>query len=212
MGAAPSTFAAEKPSKEPENPACPHKNAKKVEKPLSESTKAREAKNWDEVLAKANEADAVPVEKTEYDKFVIHEQRGIAYASQKKYAEAVTELDASMNSPCYPEGEKNSRTKVLMQLAYQAKDWPKAIDYGAKHYAATGDLDTGLYLANAYYIKDDYANTKKVMGDVIAKTEENGRKPEESSYRILQSACYALKDTGCVNDMIERLVANYPKP
>ncbi len=50
---------------------------------------------------------------------------------------------------------------MLFQLAYQAKDFDKAIDYGAKHYAATGDIDTGLYLANAYYIKDDYPNTKK---------------------------------------------------
>jgi len=207
-----SAYAAEKPKKEPENPACPHKNAKGLDKPLSEATKAREAKNWDQVIAKVNEAEALPGDKTVFDTYFMHETRGVAYASVKKYPEAIADLDASMNSPCYPEAEKTQRTKVLMQLAYQSKDWPKAIDYGAKHYAATGDVDTGLYLANAYYITDDYANTKKVMSDVITKVEESGRKPEESSYRILQSACLNLKDNACVNDMIEKLVANYPKP
>lgn len=196
----------------PENAACPHKNAKELNKALTEVQKARDAKNWDEVLAKAKDADAIAAERTEYDKYLMHEFKGIAYASLKQYAEAIPELDASMNSPCYPEAEKMPRTKVLFQLAYQAKDFNKAVDYGAKHYAATGDLDTGLYLANAYYIKDDFENTKKTMSDVIAKMEASGKKPDESAYRILQSACLGLKDNVCVNELIEKLVANYPKP
>jgi tetratricopeptide (TPR) repeat protein len=212
FGTTTAALAAEKVAKVPENPACPHKNAKKVDKALSDAQKARDAKNWDEMLAKANEADAMPVEKTEYDKYLLHELRGVAYASEKKYADAVNELDGSLNSPCYPEADKNIRIKVLMQLSYQAKDYDKAIQYGSRHYAATGDLDTGLYLANAYYIKDDYENTRKTMGEVISKLEANGTKPEETAYRILQSACLAIKDNACVNEMIEKLVANYPKP
>ncbi len=50
------------------------------------------------------------------------------------------------------------------------------------------------------------------MSDVIAKMEASGKKPEESAYRILQSACLGLKDNACVNELIEKLVANYPKP
>jgi len=196
----------------PENAACPHKNAKELNKALTDVQKARDSSNWDEVIAKAKEADAITAERTEYDKYLMHEFTGIAYANLKQYPNAITELDASMNSPCYPEAEKLKRTKVLFQLAYQAKDFNKAVDYGAKHYAATSDLDTGLYLANAYYIKDDYENTKKTMSDVIAKMEASGKKPDESAYRILQSACLALKDNACVNDLIEKLVANYPKP
>ena len=196
----------------PENPACPHKNSKELNKALTEVQKARDASKWDEVIAKSKEADAITAERTDYDKYLMHEFTGIAYANLKQYTNAAVELDASMNSPCFPEAEKLKRTKDLFLLSYQAKDFTKAIDYGAKHYAATGDVDTGLYLSNAYYIKDDYANTKKTMSEVIAKLEASGKKPDESAYRILQSACLALKDNVCVNELIEKLVANYPKP
>ena len=192
--------------------ACPHKTTKKLDAAFAEVQKAREAKNWEEMLAKAKEAAALPIEKNVYDQYLLHEYQGIAYASLKQYGDAATELEASLNSACYPEADKNVRVKVLMQLTYQNKDFDKAIAFGTRHYAATGDLDTGLYLANAYYIKDDYQNTRKVMSEVITKLEASGKKPEESAYRILQSACLSLNDTPCVNDLIEKLVANYPKP
>jgi len=194
-----------------ENPACPKKIDKAYSKPLDDVQKAREAKNWDEMLAKAKEAQALTAEKNVYESYLLHEFRGIAHASLKQYVEAVPELAASMESPCYPAASKLERTKVLMQLSYQGKDYDNAIVWGAKHYEATGDVDTGLYLGNAYYIKDDYPNTKKVMADVITKLEANGTKPDESTYRILQSACLQLKDNDCVVQLVEKLVAAYPK-
>jgi hypothetical protein len=194
-----------------ENPACPKKIDKAYSKAFDEVQKAREAKNWDEMLAKAQAAMAQADPKSEYENYLLHEFQGIAHASLKHYVEAVPELAASMESPCYPPAEKMTRTKVLMQLAYQGKAYDKAIEYGAKHYETTGDVDTGLYLANAYYIKDDYENTRKVMGDVIGKLEASGKVPEESSYRILQSACLQLKDNDCVSQLVEKLVAKYPK-
>ncbi len=195
-----------------ENPACPHKVSKPYLKPIEAVQKARDEKNWQEMLDKAKAAAALPDEKSAYEKFLLGEFKGVAYASLKQYPEAIPELASSLDSPCYSEAEKLPRTKVLMQLAYQSKDYGKAIEFGEKHYVATGDLDTGLYLANAYYIKDDYPNTKRVMSEVIAKVEASGKKPEESAYRILQSSCLALKDNDCVLQLIEKLVANYPKP
>ena len=202
----------EKPPAEPENPACPKKVSKPYQKPLEAMQKAREAKNWDEVLAKTGEALAMADEKSEYEKFLLHEGKGVAHASLKQYSDAMKELDASVQSPCYPEAERDARQKVLFQLAYQAKDFDSAIKYGEPYYQKTSDTDTGLYLANAYYIKDDYPNTKKTMADVIAKKEAKGEKVEESAYRIHQSACLQLKDNECVVQLIEKLVALYPKP
>lgn len=215
FGATPAIAAKKKPEKpaaEAENPACPKKLSKPYEKPFDAIQKARDAKNWEEMLSGAKAAAAMPDPKGAYETYLLHEFHGIAYASMKKYVEAVPELAASIDSPCFPEGEKLNRTKVAMQLAYQGKDYPTAIVYGDKHYVATGDVDTGLYLANAYYIQDDYPNTKKVMGEVISKLEASGKVPEESAYRILQSSCLQLNDDACVNQMVEKLVATYPKP
>src|SRR5262245_23228614 len=69
---------------------------KKIEKPITAVQKARDAKNWQEMLAKVQEAAAVDVEKSDFDNFWIHELGGVAYANLKQYPEAVRELGAAL--------------------------------------------------------------------------------------------------------------------
>jgi len=69
-----------------------------------------------------------------------------------------------------------------------------------------------VYLANAYYITNDFENTKAVSAATIKLLEDSGKVPEETLYRILQSACLNLKDNECVVAQIEKLVVHYPKP
>jgi TolA-binding protein len=187
------------------------KLSKKLEKPMDEVQQARAHKDWEAMLANAKAVDAVPIEKTEYDKFWVHELQGVALANLKQYPEALRELGAAYDSPCMPEADRPARLKLLLQLAYQAKDYPKAIEYGKKAYES-GDPELGIYLGNAYYIQNDYENTRATMADVIKKLESSGKTPDESAYRILQSACLQLKDDGCVVEQIEKLVQHYPKP
>jgi hypothetical protein len=187
------------------------KLSKKLEKPMDEVQQARAHKDWEAMLANAKAVDAVPIEKTEYDKFWVHELQGVALANLKQYPEALRELGAAYDSPCMPEADRPARLKLLLQLAYQAKDYPKAIEYGKKAYES-GDPELGIYLGNAYYIQNDFENTRATMADVIKKLESSGKTPDESAYRILQSACLQLKDDGCVVEQIEKLVQHYPKP
>jgi tetratricopeptide (TPR) repeat protein len=187
------------------------KLTKKLEKPMEAVQKAREKKDWAGMLSAAKEVDAVPVEKTEYDKFWVHELQGVAFANLKQYPEAIKELEAAVASPCMVEADKANRVKLLMQLSYQSKDYPKAIEYG-KQIFATGDTEAGVYLGNAYYITNDFENTRATMRDVIGKLESSGKTPDEPTYRILQSACVQLKDNECVVEQIEKLVTHYPKP
>lgn len=196
------------------NDACgARKITKKVDKPLIEAQKARSAKNWEEVVAKTNEAEAVPVEKSPYDLFWIHESRGIANVNLKKYPEALNDLGPGFDSPCMEAADKPARAKLLMQIAFQLKDYPKAVDFGKKAQALSpSDPEVGVYLSNAYYIVNDFENARSVSGATIKQMEESGRVPEETLYRILQSACLNLKDNECVVAQIEKLVIHYPKP
>lgn len=196
-----------------QNPGCPDpKFTKKLQKPIQATQEAYNTKNWSELLAKVAEIEAVDVEKSEYDKFWIHEFKGIGLANLKQYDKAAPELEAALNSPCMNDADKPQRLKLLMQIAYQGKDYPKAIDFGNRAYQANQDPEIGVYIANAYYITDDFQNTKRVMSEVVAKQEGAGKAPDEQTYRILQSACLNLKDEPCVNEQIEKLVAHYPKP
>lgn len=189
------------------------KITKKLEKPMNAALKAREAKNWQEMLNQVAQAEAIDVQKTEYDKFWMHELKGIAYTSLRQYPDAVPELDAALKSPCMDDADKPARNKLLMQMTYQNKDYAKAIEYGkTANELVVGDPDVGLYLGNAYYLVDDFANARKTVEDLITRLESNGKVPDEQTYRILQSACLKMKDDGCVYEQIEKLVRHHPKP
>ena len=193
--------------------ACgPRKISKKVDKPMSAVEKAFQNKQWDEVLAKVAEAEAVDVEKSLYDKFWFNEFRGRAYLNQQKYPEAAKELEAGLSSPCMEEKEKPARLKMLLQIAYQTKDYAKVITLGNQYLEKDQDPEIGAYVGNAYYATDDFPNTRKVMTDVVAKQEASGKTPDELTYRILQGACIKLKDNTCTTDLLEKLVIHYPKP
>src|SRR5689334_12087480 len=196
------------------NDACgPRKMTKKVDKPLIDAQKARNSKNWDEVIAKTTEAEAVPVDKAPLDLFWIHEFRGIANVNLKKYPEALNDLVPGYDSPCMDSADKPARARLLMQIAFQIKDYPKAIEFGKKAQALSpSDPEVGSYLSNAYYIVNDFANARSVSQSTIQQLEDSGKVPEETLYRILQSACLNLKDNECVVQQIEKLVVHYPKP
>ena len=167
---------------------------------MSAVEKAFQNKQWDEVLAKVAEAEAVDVEKSLYDKFWFNEFRGRAYLNQQKYPEAAKELEAGLNSPCMEEKEKPARLKMLLQIAYQTKDYAKVIALGNQYLETNPDPEIGAYVGNAYYATDDFPNTRKVMADVVAKQEAAGKTPDELTYRILQGACIKLKDNACVTE------------
>lgn len=188
------------------------KISKKVDKPMSAVEKAFNNKQWDEVLANVAVAEAVDVAKSPYDQYWFNEFRGRAYLNQQKFPEAAKELEAGLASPCMDEAEKPARLKMLLQIAYQTKDYPKVIETGNRYLANTKDAEIAAYVGNAYYALDDYANTRKVMGEVVAQQEAVGKTPDELTYRILQGACIKLKENACIIELLEKLVTHYPKP
>jgi hypothetical protein len=188
------------------------KVSKKISKDMSAAQDAYNAKQWNEVLAKIAAVEANPIEKTENDKFWMNEFTGIANVNLKNYPEAFKQLEAAYNSPCMDEANKVHRVKVLMQLAYSQKEYPKAIEYGNKVLQTNWEADAAILVANAHYIGNDYENTRRILTDVVAKQEAAGTTPDEQTYRILQGACVNLKDDKCVDEQFVSLVKHYPKP
>lgn len=199
-------------AQDPATDACGKREvSKKLGKSIGDAEKAFGNKQWDEVLAKIAEAEANPAEKTEFDKFWINEFAGRAYLNKQMNDEAAQRFERSVASPCIDAADKASRYKVLVQIAYQKKDYPKVIDVANRAVAETGDVDIASYLGNAYYATDDFPNARKVMTDVVAKQEAGSKPPEEITYRILQGSCIKLKDRECITEQLEKLVKHYPK-
>ena len=196
-----------------QDPCAGQKITKKVDKPIGAAEKAFQAKNWDEVIAKVAEAEAMTdVTLSDFDKYWMHEFRGRAMLQKQNYPEALKDLEASAANPCMPPADMDNRHKILIQLAYQTKAYPKVIEIGNQVLAANGDPEIGTYVGNAYYATDDYENSRRVMKTVVEKQEAAGTKVEDLTYRILQGSCIKLKDNACTIDMLEKLVTHYPKP
>ena len=187
------------------------KLSKKVDKPIAAAQKAFEARNYQEVLAKVAEAEALQVPKTEWDNFWINEFKGLANTNLKQYEVAGPALETTVASPCMADADRPNRLRILMQVEYQLKDWAKAVSYGEQALKAGVDPEMAVFVGNAYYATSDYKNAQRVMDELISGQEARSKTPEETSIRILQSACVNLDDDACIGKQAERLVWYYPK-
>jgi tetratricopeptide (TPR) repeat protein len=171
--------------------------SKKIFKTMNAATEAVNSKQWDEAIAKVQEAQANPAPKTLFDEYLIHQILGKAYTAKKQYREAVQEFDLIKDTPCLSEPERGEFLKLMTRLYYQLDDFPKVIEIGNKALAISRDPDLPLLLGQAYYLQKDYANSRRFMEGVVAKLEEQGKPPGEQNIRLIQGACVSMNDDAC---------------
>lgn len=196
-------------------PECSGKNAtvsKSIKKPMGAAFDAVKAQNWAEVRTQVAAAQADEKPKSLYDEFWIHKLLGSANAGEKKYAEAGAELEKITDSPCMSDADRVDNLKLLTQVYYQVDQYDKVIQFGNRALQAGAPADFALYVGQAYYLIKDYANAAKVMKEVTAKLEAEGKPPGEQNVRIIHGACSQLDDAACVQEQGEKLVKYYPKP
>lgn len=186
--------------------------SKAVAKSLKAANDALQAKNYDEVLAKTREAQAI-TPRTAYDDYVIHYMQMPAFAAKSNYTETANAIEAIINSPYLPASTKPQLLRTLMSIDYQNKDYDKAIAYGQQSLAA-GDLsaDTPLIIAQANFLKGNYKEALTGMEAIVARDEQAGRKPTEKALNLIWSCAVKLKDDGAASRAIEKLILHYPKP
>ena len=196
-------------------PECAGKNAqlsKKISKPMTGALDALKAQKWDEVLAKTQEAADNPAPKSLYDEFWIHNLLGKAHTGLKQYPEAVKEFELIKDSVCMSDTERADFFRLMTKIYYQLDNDAKVIETANRALALAPDPDLPLYLGQAYYRTKDYANSLKVMNEIVAKLEEQGKPPGEQNVRLIHGACTQLKDDECATRQYEKLVKYYPKP
>ena len=185
---------------------------KGVAKLLKAADEARQAKNYTECIAKAKEAAAVSG-RSGYDNYVINSLLMASYAAQGNYADATTYMEQVVDSPFLPAANKTTILKTLMSLAYQQKNYDKAVQWGERTRAA-GDssADTALTIAQANYLLGKYKEAMTEMESIVARDEAAGRKPSEKGLNVIWSCAIKLKDDAAAAKAIEKLILHYPKP
>jgi tetratricopeptide (TPR) repeat protein len=178
-----------------------------IVKPLQATQEALAAKNYDEALVHLQEAKAFEP-KTPYDSFMIDEFTWNVLLQKQDFAGAAAALDAAVNSGFIPPADLPPRLKVLSQLYYQTKDFPKAIEYGNRYLeTAPDDHDMGVLVAQSYYFAKDYTGARAA----VQKLSAQGGKPSEQLLLIGLRCNFELNDRPGTMKAIETLILNYPK-
>jgi len=193
--------------------AAPPALSKKVSPLLKAANDALTAKQYDVLLKKLDEAGAVD-KLTDYDKFTIDEYRALAYVGQNtNFEEVLSIYEKHLSTPGYLNPQQAEiRPKVIVQIAFRIKDYPKTVEYGKKWVAEHPD-DSGVFdlLARAYYVQKDYKNAMDATDAAIALAETAGRPPEEIWLQLIPSCASNLNDQAAIFGGYQKLVRYYPK-
>jgi tetratricopeptide (TPR) repeat protein len=192
--------------------AAEEKVSPKAAKPLKAAQEAIQKKQWDQVIAKTNEAEAVSG-KTAYDQYIINEFKAVALVAQRKFAEAASVYEQNLNSGKVPPGEVDDRLKRLIQLNTATKNYPKVMELGGRWLKGGGqEVDTRVLVAQAHYLQKDYKNAISIMQGAIKSTEQAGRMPDENWLQLVRSSQQNIGDLDGSSKTLEKLVRSYPKP
>ena len=184
--------------------------SKGVAKTLAAAQTASKSRRWGECLGKLREAEGSGG-LSSYDQFVINELRGFCALSSGDTGTAIRAYETNLGSQYA--SNKGARVKALMQLHYNARNYPRAIEYGRqaqKGGFADGDVNT--LMAQSFYQQGDFKATRAFTADLISQAERRGQAPRQNYLQLNLNSCIKLKDTACETAGFEKLVTYYPNP
>jgi tetratricopeptide (TPR) repeat protein len=179
-----------------------------VGKPLSEASKALQAKDFTGALADVQQAQAVP-NQTPYETYVINKFLAIIEINLKDMNAALKPAEDAADSPAMPDEDKKDMLHNALLLASNAGQYPKVVGYGQQlDTLGLLDTDTAAMLAVAYYNQKDMTNAKTYAQKSIDLAKAAGKQPNETAMQIIMSA-QASTDQGAAEATLEQMVVTY---
>lgn len=170
------------------------------------------AKKFAEIQANITAAEAFPAV-TPYESYVINRMKLALAATTGNDAMAMATLEPVINSGRLDPKEKADFIEALANYNYNAKNYPKAIEWLKVYQKESPTPDkVRPALARAYLVTNDYASAKAELEKVIAAADKAGTKPSQDDLRLMAGAAGKLKDTALYTATLERLVTLYPSP
>lgn len=199
--------AQEKPAKAPPPPQV----SKAARKPLVAAQKAATEQKWAECVSNAEVANALP-EKSPYDLYAINDILGFCRIRLNDNAGALAAFEFTANSDFSDPARKTQLSRLVLQLSYNAKQYPKAIEYGNRLIASgAGDDNIRLFVAQSHYLQNDFKATREFMETWVRELETEGKAPSDLGIQLYFSSCVRLEDDPCQLDALELQAAHAPK-
>jgi hypothetical protein len=173
---------------------------------------AQKAKQWPELIAKAQEVLASSGRKPD-DTYYAYYLLFDANKNLGNVAEMRKNLEGVVDSGFLTPPQQATFLKALVSLAFQAKDYDAAIDYGLRMVKAdTADVEVQTYIGQSYYQKGAFTDSARLFNDLVNEQIKQGQTPREQHLQLLQSSYSKLSNKNAETDALEKLVTYYPKP
>jgi tetratricopeptide (TPR) repeat protein len=181
----------------------------KLAKPLKAAQDAMNAKNWDAALTAIKEAQAMPVEKSAFDNFIMNAWLMVIYQQKQDVPAEIVALQGAAESQYATAEQKKTWLKVVVQLYAAQKDYAKVVDSAQVALKqAPNDPDLYTSIADA----DNHLGKYKEAAAAAQQVIDHQDKPDEKLLAF-QWNCYdKIKDEADAAKVIDKLVAYYPKP
>jgi predicted Zn-dependent protease len=175
--------------------------------PLKTAQDQINAKNWDAAYEAITQAQAV-APKTPYDSYMVDELGWYVLLQKQQLPAAAEALERALNSGFVAPADVTPRLKPLSQIYYQAKNYPKAVEYGNKYLAQVpNDATVAVLVAQSYYLQKDFANTRAIAEKYTAGV----AKPDEQLLALALRSSFESKDRAGTMKALESLVRFYPQ-
>jgi tetratricopeptide (TPR) repeat protein len=169
-----------------------------------------DAKNYTEVQNRVTQAEAFP-DKTPYETYVLNRMKlSLATASGNEQAQ-IASLEAILSSGKLPDADKPQFTQALAGMYYNAKNYPKAIEWFKRFQAENPNSDAATApLVRSYYLSNDFANAMKLLRPQLEAANKAGKAPSNEDLRLYASAANRVKDDAAYLYGLEQLITYYP--
>jgi tetratricopeptide (TPR) repeat protein len=169
-----------------------------------------DAKNYTEVQNRVTQAEAFP-DKTPYESYVLNRMKLSLGTATGNDQASIAALEAIIASGKLPDADKAQFTQALAGMYYNAKNYPKAIEWFKRFQAENPSSDAATApLVRSYYLSNDFANAMKLLRPQLEATEKAGKAPSSEDLRLYASAANRVKDDAAYLFGLEQLIAYYP--
>jgi tetratricopeptide (TPR) repeat protein len=125
-------------------------------------------------------------------------------------AMATAALEAVINSGRLTPPEQKQFIEALGNMYYNAKNYPKAVEWFNRYQKETGDTKLRPYVVRAYYLSNDFVTAKAEALKDLENKQKAGQTPAIEELQILANTGSKSKDQATYLLALENLVKYYP--
>ncbi|MGB9990965.1 tetratricopeptide repeat protein [Massilia sp. SM-13] len=167
------------------------------------------AKNFAEAKKRIDAAAALP-NLNPYETFILNRMRVALGSASQDDAMATAALEAVINSGRLTPVEQKQFIEALGNMYYNAKNYPKAVEWFNRYQKETGETKLRPYVVRAYYLNNDFVTAKAEALKDLETKQKAGQVPAIEELQILANTGSKSKDQATYLLALENLVKYYP--